>query len=1090
MEHELTEQATTDPRRDTFLRMLRPRNSLIADIYEAGRFLIDIDIPARSVLLAHTVRELRNRLPDAFGAPRRSHLQYHERLEEMRPLWLPVADRLPGPSSMEEEINVPLIAAQSIHRLFEDDADVEQHIKLRFLHMCAAASGEAIQWRGNERLAAQWAAINVEGIAHSGSTNEADNKALAAFNALDEIILGLFAHAPERERDLKALASAATASTVLDHLFRVFTLHDLDVYFGSLNEPAVFDTLKNAGQFDINGLTLNYWPQGAYLRNIVTDLPEDISVLVRNLPETTPGITRQLLDITMRLPDGPFVKVMRKGKWLLCQTAMEFVAPLLRALARLADLGEEGALFRIAAVLFRIDVEPSTPALSWRNREQAVPAMESHSFETILETAPVTLARVSPFRTLDLLKTTLDRVITIEGYDSYEHHGFWYNNLLDDEARRYDLKTQLTASLRDLAMETAKKSFSDVIYYFDSTDRNRSLYRRVADAVTVRYGTPEQAAARIAYIEQWRYGEEHRALLERGYTALPAETQAALIEATYDQQRRVIARALAEHGRDGSEVDSLLDGAVARIFGPAGALTPEPYRSRLVAALQSKEEELPVHALDIEEMERLGISAVGTALDELVLDPESGNGRPWSIGGALRVFVEQHGAEWLESPLSFSAIPAYYLGWALNGLEGYRRGHPDFDQRVVELLDGALNKASAAAAGDSSQQEVARHIAQNSGSVLAQEARKATTNEAVGMLLQCAEKLRTINVAGTEKMRSPWSAPHDAISDSAALAVHIVGTLILAVHNHNLEPSGVKNAYDKMSHSDNLAVRAELGHFFSWFTTKFSDAAPGWAQTIFLGENQDANRAAWAGFVTFSTPNRSTFRLLRSVYHERLDDLASGLDRADEEESNNKKIVREQTLWHIWILLANNVELIDNEGSLAHRVIRVVADRDLEHLVSEVGSSLQREGGDDQDRRVTTFEQAMLLWKRVEELVEKGKRDAEVLSGLPHWINSPLPAEWRFARAEALSGASNLMRRDAWLIVKAVVGLGDIDRLRALKVLEVILTPVRMDVLTAVQQFAGALINAAVTGSTEEEHRARRINDLLVNNHRPSLLED
>lgn len=1087
-----TAQSSTDAdRRDAFLRSIRAQQPIVAELYEAGRTLIaQAGFPARAVLLAHAAREIRNRLPDAFVEPSRGFLDYTGRLKEIRPLWEPVRDGLRGPSSMTSDVLVPLEAAREVSRLIDDDAVVPEKIKARFIQMCAVVSGESVPWSGNAHLAEQWANVKVQGIAHSGASADTEARAVNAFQTLEDIILRVFEYAPQRERRVKALATAASAETVVTHLRELVTLHDVDVYFGTLSDPGLFGVLKAADAFSLDDTTLNYWPQGAYLLTIAGALPEDVDALLRSLGATTSGITRQLITIALALSDDAFVNVMSRSKWLQRNPSIEFLDPLVKALSRLADLSEEQPLLKIAGRLLRVEAETVERPLFKFERIRAKPVLDTDAFEEKLGEVVAIVARVSPVRALRLLRDLLDRVITIEGYDAYDHHGFWYADFLSDKVSRYDVKAQVTGALLDLALAVAKSSRDEVISFFDESETNKSLYRRIADAVIVRRGTNEQAAARIADITQWTYGEENRALLERGFPILPVEQQTALVEATYEVQRRVIKRTLAEHKRDESEAEELVNGAVARIFGAASGSAPEPYRSLLSQAASLEQEKPEVHAPDLQAMERLGISAVGAALEEWIPDPNSGLPGSYSVGGNLRLYVEQNGAAWLATPAVFSTIPAYFLGWALNGLDGYLRGEASFDARVVEIVDAAISRAlTLASPTERVNSDIAGHIAQTVGPILVAEAKKATTAAAVEALLRSATRLHELELPSSDSARSPWSALSYGLSHPRALAVHVVGYLILAVHNHSIDPAGVKTAYDRMSQTNNLAERGALGQLFRWFAIKFEESAGEWSRSIFLSDDDDANRAAWAGYVASSNPTARTHELLRNAYRARLSDIAAAPHK-DSNKTDDLKAVREQTLWHIWVFLANGVEALDDESSLVHQMITTINDADLEALLSTIGGSLQREVGDDADRLARIYQSAMMLWKDVEDRVHDGKRPMDVLSGLPQWIASPLPASWRFEKAETLSGDSPMIRRDGWIIVKAAVDLGSSDRLRALKILERILHPPRMEVLTAIQQFARPLLVDGVSGTRDESHAARQIDSFLVNNHRPSLLND
>lgn len=1082
---------TEADRRNAFLSAVRPRAPVVAQAYEAGRILIQGNIPARAMLLAHIVRELRNRLPDAFGAPTRDRLHYAQRLAGIRPLWTSIAERLVGPSSMETTLVIPVEAAQPVWRLLEDDAAVSEHIKARFLHMCAVATGEMIPWSGNKRLADEWAAIQVEGIAHSGTSQDADRDAIQAFETLESILLRLFEYAPKREARIRSLARVAAPDNVREHLRELYTLHDVDTYYGELANPQVFDALNEERAFLLSETTTyNYWPQGAYLQRIAPERPDKVAGVLRSLKiAAPPGITRQLFLIALALDQGWFVKVMKAARWARAGVDISFLGPLGQALSRLAALRQEAPLFGIARSLFRFKAEPGRPGLYSFDRPRATPIAGS-TFESVLETVPVILATVDPVRALKFLMSSLDEVVVLEGFNQYEHFGFWFTDFMSDDTPRYDIKAQLTGAIYDAARAIALENLTVAVAVLDGSTKNTLLYRRMADAIVAHHGSDADAATRISDLADWTHGAETRALIERGFARLAPEQRLDLFRKMRETQRSSIASALTDQGRDLSDVDALVDAALIRILGSAIVLLPEPFASRLTAAQRVENAESTARAPDVEALEQISTAAVGTELERWLPVPADPLSVPWSIGGVVRIYIERNAATWLATPSLFETIPPYYLGWALNGLDTARRVPGPFDSRVVAVAISALRRAATAAGlGSDGGRDVAGNIAQNAGVLLVEEAGKVSTLDDVNRVLDGVRGLVQIVLPITYEVRSPWSAPSYDRSDPMSLAVHVIGALLRVSHNHGLDATAVRDAYDQLLHTNLLSVRAALGRFFSWFATKYPDNGADWAQRLFFSGNDGANRATWAGFVSFSAPSGTTHRLLRDAYVARIAEFATDTVEGEHRDPDAMRNIRARTYWHVWVLLANSIEKLDEPASLARQAVDSLSDFDVGEWLREIGESLNREGNDEPARRERVFASAIALWEWVEKQVEDGRRSGDVLRALPEWLGSPLPSDWRFYKIEALATLPRSRPRDPWKVVKALVDLATENRRRSLTSLARLLEPPRMETLMAIQQFAGSMLVDAIGGDPEEQHLARQIDSILVTNHRPSLLE-
>jgi hypothetical protein len=1072
-------------RREAFLRTIRAPLPVIAGLYEGARRMIDEpQRPGRAAFIAHAVREIRNRLPDPFN-PREKPVSYPKHLKSVRAQWDPVLIALKAAGDTGSAVPVPIGVVRELTALLDKDAEIPGKVKERFLRMCAAVSGEEVHWAGNMRLAQEWNDIQVQDIAHSSDTPEHDASAVAAFRKQESIIFTVFEYAAEREERIIALAAAATRETLAADVLQLVSLHDKDVFFSRLTDPTFFAKLDELGEFTSDH-DLHFWPQGDYVRRMATIIPADVEPVLRRLRPTTPGVTRTMLEIALALPDDLFVNVMTRAKWLQVDSSAWFLDPMLAVMRRLAALRAIDPLLARARRLLDVVGEPSKWSSLTGERMSATPKLDGAHFADLVDTIAELLRTADPMRAIDFFRQRLDCVIELEGY-AYDHYGFWSSNLLDPDEVPFDVKMQLTRALAKLALQLGETESAEVAAYFDGLGENSTLYRRLADAVVAVHGSPNDAAARISDPDRWTYGAEGRALLERGFGLLSGDVQERLLVALFERQRVRVQQHLSEEGEATSDdVEQLIAHVAAGILGTAVHHAPEPYLSVLAAALaadaaMAAAERTP----EPPAIERLGVFEVAAALAPWAPSEVSNLPEPYGLGGSLNHHIQQNGADWLAHPELFAAIPAYFLGWALNGLDNYLRTQPDFKMAGVEVAHAALLRAQTLGnSGHVQDRNSAAHIGQNAGALLVEQTKKANSTEQVDRLLKTAQLLTTLPTNERFGSRSPWRASSDGVGDPAALAIHVIGQLTYVVHSNTLETDRVRAALDGVVVTADHLQRAALGRFFRWAAVIYPADAQRWADAIFYGADGDANRAAWSGYITWSEPHRDTHPLLRAAYRARIDDIAA-MGNATREDRDALKAIREQTLWHVWVFCANDVEPLDDDQSLTAHMLATIGDADLDEALRKIATNLVSETGAGRER---VFARAMALWDRIVAQVEAKERTSLACRGVAPWIAAPLPSAWRFAKARALSGADVTFRREAWTIVKAAVDLRHENLRGALEMVERLLQPPTGEVLTAVQQFGAELIVDGSAGDADTQHLARRIDGYLVSNHRPTLL--
>lgn len=847
--------------REPFLRALRSSNPALADLYEAGvGFAEGPSFPGRAPILAHVVRELRNGIPNAILGRGKGRLQYDKLLEPIHEAWGAVRESLPDSAQMVEPdatIEIPVHVARTMDDLLRADAAVGEKLRKRFRQMCAVVNGEE-PWAGNELLAKQWMDIRVEGVAHRGSANDPERKAIDGFARLEEIVLRVFQYAPDREERVRHRALAATPETILRDVRELVTLHDHYVFFQALSGPGVLDALDKANLFTIPAEDSPvYWPPGDYLVNVAEAEPAKVAQIVAALKPAYAGTRYQILQGVLKLPDADLVEVARGAPWLRETPTMRYLGEYVDLVRRVAEAGEVDLATTYALRVLRLTEEAPASDIPGFDHPRAVPAVGVTDYERMLGGLVTALRTMDPLAVLTLLADKLDAALRIERYEQYDWGTPSLRDMLARESSYHDAKTQLAAAILALAVETAQARPDEVLCFLDWRTRNKRTYRRIAYALIVRHRLSTNAARVMSEdVAGWRDSDpEHIALVEAFYPAMDEQARAAIAALAHSTLEGLLQPFFEQQGREPYLIARLVLLNLVRTFGQVASAIPDPLQARIAEATAALQPEPPPVAPSFDHLATLTPSAVAAELHRWIPTSDNPFDTPWSVGSALRILLERNGADWLADIDACRGVPDYYLGWACNGLHGYRRtaATPN-DLAILSLSDYALTRAAdILQSEDPMRLGIARHTGQSVGLLLADIAKTPGVDDEVSRILDLARKLAEVHPTETpEREESPYSGPQSALGEPRALAVVVVAELLLRAHRHHFNPTGIADLYDSLAADDRIPVRGTLGQFFSWFATTHEARAEAWAQRIFLSGREAGDRAAWAGYVTFT----------------------------------------------------------------------------------------------------------------------------------------------------------------------------------------------------------------------------------------------
>lgn len=1089
-------------RRDVFVRVLRVRDEELVRLYEAGRWLLEQrEFVGRAPLLAHVVRELKRRLPSAFIGHGTSRIDYHGLLKPHYVAWESVRAMLPAINTFEDDtttIDVPLRLARALDDLFRKDQGVSLTLRERFLRMSSIVNSEGLAWSGNEKLAEEWMMIAAEGIAHGGQQGvEADERIKALFRQQEAIMLRIFDYAPTRKARILELASSVTSETLPSALVELVTYNDEFTFYQTLRDPSLLQELRAGGHLNIRAdQDIEYWPPADYLANIATLTPDAVSDVLIAIP-TTPGTSmmRQLLAVASKLPDDQFRLVAARSRWLRRrQPSFNFAEPFFQLVKRLVSLGDEGTAIRLAETFLRTQREPPLSEIPGFDRDRAMPLCRLEFFETITDLFSKALSEADQLRVLRSVVRALNRAIAIEGYDDERLRGRWLNDMLAPARSRQDTKNILSRLCISIAEKAANQNLAGALSFLQEQSENNSFYQRIQLVLIARTNRIDLATIVLKDEDLWKHRDpEHKAIVETYYPDLSLDDRTEIAELAVKSIAGVLHPYLEAQGRSAGDADLIVRGEVASRFGTAVSVVPEPVASSLktVESNASAVTATPT----IESLSAMSLNEIGAVLQTLDTDSDVPWGPTWTVGTALREVVQRSGMLWLADREAITQIPDTYLGWFINGLFGFERRSEEVDfQEYLPICRYAIERAiGLLQSPDVSRVALARDIAHGSGMILADAARRANGTE-LDEIRELARGLAAVSPTEPDQPRSPWGAVDSALGDPRGLSLHIIAELLLKAYNLKIDYTEIISIYDALSHDESLPVRGALGHFFGWFATAAPDHAEAWAERIFLSANAEANKAGWSGYVKLSDVSATTYRFLREAYHQRLEDLKSALDETQNlqrlgDEAEGRR-VQEATLWHIWVLLANRVEPLDYSGSLSEQMVKITDPSLLRELLAKVANSLTESVG---DARVDAINvEAMQFFDAVARRSVDENFFNIIAGALPAWIKcDALPVEWRFKQAGLLVDQLSEVPAVGWDLIQSILSLSRANRKRVLQILEALARTANLSILAAIQMYAGPTLRIAHRcNDGEERHLALAIVSILMNNHRPNIIED
>lgn len=197
-------EGTLDARRARLRSWIASKDPVLADLYEGAVIILlgEPPIAGWPYFTSHTVREIRNRFPDAVaGKEASTRVRYEQDVKELGEVWKDKglqysesAGSAEVPTSTEEEKVVPGKIYEILSRMVQKDATIpeKKYAAAQRLFKALVPEGE---YGEKEPIILQWVEVTnwFEETAHVGRSEESIDRAeyIAQFEKVEHILGGL-----------------------------------------------------------------------------------------------------------------------------------------------------------------------------------------------------------------------------------------------------------------------------------------------------------------------------------------------------------------------------------------------------------------------------------------------------------------------------------------------------------------------------------------------------------------------------------------------------------------------------------------------------------------------------------------------------------------------------------------------------------------------------------------------------------------------------------------------------------------------------------------------------------------------------------
>ncbi len=431
----------TEARREILAWLKRNAPSL-AELYEGAVLILrQHSLPGQTRFIGHAVREIRNRLPDAFSGPTRGQrLDYTKRLAAISTAWtnaglheyaIPSDAEFHSPPTVDNSRN-PIKIPPEIYRLIDDL--IADHLNVpetraqaaeRFFEACAPENRDLRETL--RPVVKNWMAVTDWFMDHTHDTGDTDaacdpqelSRKFELFESLlGSLIRGFFASLD----DLDLILAAQDTAQVERAVFLIARAEHHRYFFDKLSDARWVGPLAEKGFFrnpppliPVQGgpyVKIPPWPESRFLARIAGSASEPEQERIVNIAFAIPktenvSVHQDLAEIALAVPPRLAVRFVPEAKKWVDKFTF-FLVPL--KLGELAVNLARGGYPREALGLARHLLSP----LRARREVGGDRAPEGHAL------APEPRARFEPWFYGEILKKHIPKLVRAAGIQAFQ----------------------------------------------------------------------------------------------------------------------------------------------------------------------------------------------------------------------------------------------------------------------------------------------------------------------------------------------------------------------------------------------------------------------------------------------------------------------------------------------------------------------------------------------------------------------------------------------------------------------------------------------------------------------------------------------
>lgn len=325
-------------------------------------------------------------------------------------------------------------------------------------------------------------------------------------------------------------------------------------FFDRLDNPLWVRELRERGFFsdppeaievgDAGYIRFSPWPEGRYLVRMTTWVPEEVSLVLKQMEQSKNVIVMRLcFEAAGMLPEEQLRQISHKVlDWVKAPHPERFAGEAGSVICQLFRIGKAKRALQVAGALLTVRERPPSPEDDWRvSRPDAIGRLSVWQYKQVITQILPTAVEVSGLKGLKLFARLLGKALRIgrvegEGLDSDQHSASWrpaiedHSQNTDDEGYDRGVRNVLVSAVRDAAVSHAERGESELyetIEHLESYELvvHRRIALHVLASVTHGDSLAEGRITDRALFGDWRVTHEYANLVRSRFGQVSLDAQ-------------------------------------------------------------------------------------------------------------------------------------------------------------------------------------------------------------------------------------------------------------------------------------------------------------------------------------------------------------------------------------------------------------------------------------------------------------------------------------------------------------------------------------------------------------------------------------